>query len=73
MPIPMTQKSFEISQADFNTFNLLYPQHGAWAWWFRTALRKFIDLHEVTSPEEIIELAMAETAREISNEDHSTQ
>lgn len=56
---------FDMPESDYEQFNALYPQHGAWAWWFRASLRAFLDLHTVDTPEELIELAQKEAIREI--------
>lgn len=60
------QRHFDIPVEDFEKFNRLYPQHGAWAWWMRVALKSFLDLHEASNPEELIRLASEETARQIA-------
>ena len=53
------KKIVEIPKNDMDRFTSLYPSQGAWTWFVREALRKFVALHE-TSPNELIELAVSE-------------
>lgn len=54
------QKIVKVREEDAKHFDDLHPQHGAWSWWVREALRTYLDMLEARQfdPLEVIKPAM---------------
>ncbi|KKL91273.1 hypothetical protein LCGC14_1896410 [marine sediment metagenome] len=53
------KKTLLVPREDYERFRLTHPQHGAFVWFVRTALRRYNLIHN-TDPKELIDLAVGE-------------
>lgn len=51
------KKIVELPKDEVQRFEERFPQHGAFTWFIREAIRRFNDIYEINS-EELIELAV---------------
>lgn len=49
--------AIEVDANDYAKFRSLHPGHGSWAWFVRSALRKYLQIHTVDT-DELVELAV---------------
>lgn len=55
-----TKKIVEVHTKDLEKFISLYPQRGAWTWFVREALHRFVALHSTENKGELLSLAVNE-------------
>ena len=58
-PPSTVKKTLLIPKEDYERFKRTHPQHGAFVWFVREALRRYNLIHDV-DPEELIGLAVGE-------------
>ena len=58
-PSSTVKKTLLIPREDYERFRRIHPQHGAFVWFVRTALRRYNLIHN-TDPEELVDLAVGE-------------
>ena len=52
------KKIVELPRESVEKFESLYPQRGAWTWFIREVLIRFVELHNVSDRDELINLAL---------------